>query len=534
MAKTKINIVQKFFHVIKRPLLIVFVIYTVLFPIFSKAATMGVQTLVTQVAPGKNFSIRVSVNTQGKTINNAEAIVNFPTDLVQVVSVSSSGIFSLWVEPPAFSNSAGTISFNGGVPNPGFTGSGQVMTAVFKAKKAGTAKFSLSGTAIRENDGLGTNILTGQGGSSILIIEEQPKEEKPKEEPKKPDSEQPIERVTITSPTHPDSNLWYKEQKATFNWRLPSGASASQTSFDQNPAGIPSVTRRPAINTLSIDSVGNGVWYFHARFLVKQTWSPVYSYKIQVDITPPENLNASIKTDTEDRLSAVMTAIDKDAGLAYYTVQIDSQLPITVPATANETIALLPPLSKGPHILTVLAYDKAGNNTSKTVNFENIEGEKITISEYDKEIKDNDHIRVVGLAPADSVLRVSLSTQDGLIRYYYIKSQADGNFTFLSEPIAGGGTYTLWVEREAGDGKSALSSERIEITVKDSFWAKLRNFLISLKELITWNNILILALLLFGLYGWYKYFRLRRQMHGGSGKKSTVKSLGEVIKKIKK
>lgn len=49
-----------------------------------------------------------------------------------------------------------------------------------------------------------------------------------------------------------------------------------------------------------------------------------------------------------------MTAIDKDAGLAYYTVQIDSQLPVTVPATENETIALLPPLSKGPHILNLL------------------------------------------------------------------------------------------------------------------------------------------------------------------------------------
>lgn len=76
-------------------------------------------------------------------------------------------------------NAAGTISFNGGVPNPGFTGSGQVMTAVFKAKKVGTARFSLSGTAIRENDGLGTNIISGQSGSSILIIEAKPEPPKP-------------------------------------------------------------------------------------------------------------------------------------------------------------------------------------------------------------------------------------------------------------------------------------------------------------------------------------------------------------------
>lgn len=526
---------KKLSRLLKRSGIIVLGLYLILLPVITQAATMGVQPLLTQVSLGNNFSIRVSINTQGKTINNAEAVIKFPADLVQVVSINSGGMFSLWVEQPTFSNSNGTISFNGGVPNPGFTGTGQVLSAVFKAKKTGTAKFSLSGVAIRENDGLGTNILNGLGGGSIVILEQT---EKPKEEPKTPDKDtdtnQPIERVTITSPSHPDSNLWYKEKKAVFNWRLPSGATASQTSFDQSPNGVPSVIRRPAIKTVTIDPVDDGVWYLHARFLVKQTWSPVYSYKIQVDTTPPDNFNVTTKSDTENRLSAVMTATDKDSGVAYYTVQIDSQLPVTVPATENETIALLPPLSKGKHTLTAAAYDKAGNTISKVIDFENVEGENITITDYDKEINDNDHIRVVGVAPADTVLRVSLSTQDGLIRYYYIKSELSGDFIFTSEPIAGGGTYTLWVEREAGDTKSALSSERIEISVKDSFWSKLRNWFISLKELITWNNILLLALFLFGLYGWYKYFRLRRQMYGGLGKKSTVKSLGEVIKKMKK
>lgn len=534
MENKNIIFLKRFFRWFKKPALIVFGLYLILLPILSQAATMGVQALLTQVSPGQTFSIRVSINTQGKVINNAEAVVNFPSDLVQVVSVSSNGIFSLWVEPPSFSNSSGVISFNGGVPNPGFTGTGQILSAVFKAKKAGTAKFSLSSAAIRENDGLGTNILSGQGGGSIVILEQI---EKPKEEAKTPDKEpdQPIERVTITSPTHPDTTLWYKETKASFNWRLPSGATASQTSFDQNPGGVPSVIRRPAINSLAIDSVGEGVWYFHARFLVKQTWSPVYSYKIQVDTTPPDNLNVVTKTDAENRLSAVMTATDKDSGVAYYTVQIDSQLPVTVPATVNETVALLPPLSKDKHILTVIVYDKAGNSTSKQVDFENVEGEKITITHYEKEIKDNDHITVTGLAPADSVLRVSLSTQNGLIRYYYIKSEPTGDFIFTSEPIAGGGVYTLWVERESKEGGASLSSERIEIAVKDSFWSKVRNWFVDLGKLITWNNITMLGLFLFGLLGWFKFFILRRQFSRGSSKKSAVKSLGEAIsKKIKK
>lgn len=531
MKKIKINKIKFIFRISKHIAVIATIIFGVFFPYTTQAATIGVQPLLTQVEPGKTFSIRVSINTQGKVINNAEATINFPPDLVEVVSVSSSGIFTLWVESPSISNSAGKISFNGGVPNPGFTGSGQVISAVFKAKKTGTANFSFSGAAIRENDGLGTNILSGQGGGSILIIEAKKPEQKPPEETKTPDKEsvKPIDRVTITSLSHPNSELWYKEKRATFNWRIPSGATASQTSLDQSATGVPSVTRRPAINAIAVDVPNDGIWYFHARFLVGSTWSPVYTYKIQVDTTPPDNFNVNIKPDIDNYLSAIMSATDKDSQLAYYTVQIDSQLPINVPFTGPETTLLLPQLSKGLHTLTAIAYDKAGNSISKLVEFENLEGEKIIINEYDKEIADKERIKISGLAPAHTPLRVSLVTENGLIRYYYIQTLVDGTFDFISEPIVGGGEYTIWFEREATLEKSALSSEKIKIIVNDSIIEKTRNWFLGLKDFITFNNILILFLIIFGLFGWYKYLRLRHYVGKKYGKKSSVQSLGEEI-----
>jgi len=53
---------------------------------------------------GNILTANVLVNTQGQAINNADAVINFPSGLLEVVSVNKSGsIFSLWVEEPAFS-----------------------------------------------------------------------------------------------------------------------------------------------------------------------------------------------------------------------------------------------------------------------------------------------------------------------------------------------------------------------------------------------------------------------------------------------
>jgi hypothetical protein len=83
----------------------------------------------------------------------------------------NSSIFSLWVEEPKFSNNSGTITLNGGLPNPGYLGTnGNVVSITFKAKKPGTASLIFSNALIRENDGLGTNILTGTNQAFISIL----------------------------------------------------------------------------------------------------------------------------------------------------------------------------------------------------------------------------------------------------------------------------------------------------------------------------------------------------------------------------
>lgn len=149
------------------------VLLFVLTPTLVNAATLSLTPSTSNINVGNIVFVKININTQGKYINNAEAILQFPLDLLEVISITKSpSIFSLWVENPEYSNTKGTVSFNGGVANPGYNGStGTVASVTFRAKKQGTASLLFSDAAIRENDGLGTDILSGRGTSVIQIVD---------------------------------------------------------------------------------------------------------------------------------------------------------------------------------------------------------------------------------------------------------------------------------------------------------------------------------------------------------------------------
>jgi hypothetical protein len=90
------------------------VFFIFLVPVQVMAATMSVSPNTGVYNTGSTFTVKVVVNTQGKSVNAAEGTVKFNPQELSVVSVDrSSSIFNLWVTEPTFSNSAGTINFSG-------------------------------------------------------------------------------------------------------------------------------------------------------------------------------------------------------------------------------------------------------------------------------------------------------------------------------------------------------------------------------------------------------------------------------------
>ena len=176
----------------------------------AKAATLYFSPASPTYTIGDTFQVSLFVSSADQAMNAAQATVNFPTDKLEIISVSTkNSIFSLMVENPVFSNVNGSASFSGIVLNPGYSGkSGRLVTLNFRAKKLGQASLSVSQAQVLANDGLGTNILTSRGSGTVTIIEKKVAPEPPKPIPlPEPVIFIPTTTITTTIPEEPVAEI---------------------------------------------------------------------------------------------------------------------------------------------------------------------------------------------------------------------------------------------------------------------------------------------------------------------------------------
>jgi hypothetical protein len=161
-------------------------------PIGAVAANLGFSPSTLTRTVGGTFSVSVYVSSPDKAMNAASGVVSFPIDKLEVVSVSKmNSVMNLWVQEPTFSNTKGTINFEGIALNPGYTGSrGTVIAVTFRTKSAGVANITFSSGSVLANDGVGTNILEDLGSASFSIQKIQVPEDI-SIDTQKPDTENP-------------------------------------------------------------------------------------------------------------------------------------------------------------------------------------------------------------------------------------------------------------------------------------------------------------------------------------------------------
>jgi hypothetical protein len=107
---------------------------------------------------GQTFTVAVRVSPAGSSINAVEAGLKFNPAVLSVVSVSKEGsVFSLWTTEPAFSNTAGTITFGGGSPAP-FTAQSNLLNVTFRTLAAGSGSLSVANASVLAADGRGTDV----------------------------------------------------------------------------------------------------------------------------------------------------------------------------------------------------------------------------------------------------------------------------------------------------------------------------------------------------------------------------------------
>ena len=447
------------------------------------AATMYLSSSATTVAPGESVTLYVILNSQEVAINNAEAVIKFPTDLFEVLSVSKGGsIFSIWVEDPSFSNSTGTVSFNGGVPTPGFTGpQGSIISIVARAKKVGQANFSFSSGAVRANDGLGTNVLSGRQGKTITVIsKDEPKEAPvkttPKEEPAETTSKEEELRkeevkkeelatkttLQVSSPTHPREDQWYDNASPKFKWNLPTGVDAVQTSIGNSIANPPKVIYSPPISEKFIKDLEDGVWYFKIRARKDGVWGPVLTYVVNIDTTAPEKNEVTFDYDDTAKILKINAEIqDQASGMDYYEIFVNDLLVKDVPAkefvNGKYNLELE---ATGDNTVKLLAVDRAGNSVETLGSFYSaaVKVPKVDLTLTPKLdslpslIPANKSLLISGTTKSpntDVIINIKQGDRDLIV--INTKSNFDLSFA-VATPKLMPGDYEIWAEVDSVNG----------------------------------------------------------------------------------
>lgn len=323
----------------------------------AEGASLKISPLTGTYEVGGTVDVSFLVDTGGDAINAVQADIVFPPDKLQVVNpVASTSFISIWVTAPTYSNTDGTIHFQGGLPNPGIkTSGGVISTVTFRIKSPGSATLRFSPTSqVLRNDGQGTNILTSSGTATFKL------------------NNPPPAGPLVTSPTHPDNNQWYNNPQVQFTWQPVEGATGYSYSFDQTDKSTPDQAVDTAVSSASVKATTDGVWYFHVRAFT-DAWGGTTSYAVKIDASPPAaftpKLDSTLITIQDSTTLRFLTS-DGASGIDHYEVR---QVTIGAKQASNTLFVeasspyVVNPLPAGKFQFQVRAFDRAGNSSDGTV-----------------------------------------------------------------------------------------------------------------------------------------------------------------------
>jgi len=504
----------------KTQFLIFFVLATVFFivlPATAQAASLYFSPSSGSYAVGSALSVSVYVSSADQTMNAASGIVSFPQDKLEVVSLSKSGsIMSLWVQEPAFSNALGTVNFEGIVLNPGFTGSGgKIINITFRVKAVGTANLNFSSGSLLANDGQGTNILTSLGNASFSLGIA---------EPAAPEAEIPPTVAgapvapQVSSLTHPDPNKWYATDDAKFTWPVPSDVTATRLLVGKIPNAVPTVYYSPAISSKELSDLEDGIWYFHVRLRNGAGWGGISHFRFQIDTKPPEPFEIEFidgkETDNPQPI-ALFNTTDSLSGIGYYKIKIGEGDYFNV--SADEVVShnpyKLPLQAPGKRTLLVQAYDKAGNFNIAQEEFVIKPIASPKIIDYPARLESGGILIVKGKTKYPDVqINIFLQHEKDEPKSHSVKSDKDGEFTFVGENRLKDGIYKLWAEVVDERGARSEQSEKVIIAVERPVFIRIGSWAVGFLSVFIPLVALIFLITYLLWHWWHKFAAMRKRV----------------------
>jgi hypothetical protein len=461
---------------------------------------------------GTTFTVDVYVRNNEQAINAISGALTFPTDMLSVVSLSKSGsIIKLWPEEPSYSNTNGTVKFEGVILNPGYSGvSGKVISITFLSKKEGNTSVIFASGQVLANDGEGTDVVRNLSNGEYAIVKQNDTPSAIEHTPQS--SSKPV----ISSTTHPNQSSWYSSRDVSFSWVVPQGVTAVRTLYDTNSASIPTKLYTPPITQKSFKADSDGTQYMHVQFKDENGWGEAAHYKFQIDTVSPSLLKASLidsSITTSPKPQVSIEAMDDLSGIQAIDISIDGGK-VTTYEVSTSHLYTLPESAPGKHTALIQARDKAGNIISMPLQYEITAIDAPKITEYTKFAQKGDVIKVAGTTYPDSTVEVvfvntktdemiigtATSTESGTFEYLYTKKMPIGVYEMKARVI---------------DQKGAESpfSDAHVLNVENQSLIRIGMFIMNWLSLAL---LLIMAALLVISTLWYsllQFSRFRRKVH---------------------
>lgn len=468
-------------------LTLAFVTLVLILPTVTFAATLSVTPASGVYSTGATFTVNVVVNTAGKPINAADGTLSFNPRELSVVSASrGASIFNLWTAEPTFSNSAGTVTFGGGLPS-GYAGAGgNVMTVTFKSLTSGTARVSLTGASVLAADGRGTNVLTSMSGGTYTLSAptSQPAQEvivefvAPANTPAAP---------VVTSKTHPSPNQWSQAKVAELTWILPAGVTGVRTLLNESPVSVPTKVYDEPLRSITLPDLDEGISYFHVQFRNADGWGKVAHFRLAVDSAKPSSFELKLEEGadvTKSKQALIALVADKTSNVLRFKVQINGAEPYEyIRPYATATIPLHD-LKPGNQTIVVEAFDEAGNSIVSTYSFVISSFEKPIFTEFPSELSAGVTPVIRGTTRPESTLSITITPTNGEARTESTRSDSSGAFTFVSSVPFSTGVYQVAATAIDNEGSQSEPSDTLTITVREPGYVIVGTFLINVLSVI--------------------------------------------------
>ena len=485
-------------------------------PLATQAATLYFSPSSGNYDVGKTITVSVYVSSPEEAVNAVSASLSVPSDLYSIVSASSVGsVINFWVSQPTVSGN--TVSFEGVVLNPGYQGTaGKVATLVLSPKKAGSGGPSFVSASVLANDGQGTNILSGTTDASYTIGGTQP----PATPAATPQQSTPTQAApsafVIQSTTHPEG-VWSRQKTGTFSWTLPQGATATRIILSSSPSGVPSVEYIPAVSEKTIEGLPEGVSYLRVQHKVGGVWGGIGTYTIRVDSIPPERFTIVFPhgdSGFDPQPIILFNTIDGLSGIAHYSVKVGDGSLFETAAPADSNPYVLPLQDPGAHVVSVTAFDKAGNSLTMTEGFyvEGIDPPKITyISET---ISYGDLIKTRGITYPNSHIDVVVRDEDGdVVAEEPTKSNSLGDFGSIITKQLPPGLYSVTARVTDARGARSVETEPLSVEVEAGFLVDFWFFMLEHSGVAFLILLILLGSVGVHIYGWRKLLLLTHGVH---------------------